>query len=183
MCNSMSSIVNMLVSYANKQQTQQVQWYAHYMVSCWLHTLLRNMESLCSPCNDIKTYSSPATRHGGTLVQRSYSSYSFSTSAIDGGEWSASRPGRALPPGKGPPVPIVQEAGWPQSRSGHRGYRKSPLPPPGIEPRSPGRPARSQTLYWLSYPDNRQIHYNLPITEHEAPAVYFRFSQSSVHHG
>jgi hypothetical protein len=28
-----------------------------------------------------------------------------------GGEWSASRPGRALPPGKGPPVPIVQEAG------------------------------------------------------------------------
>jgi hypothetical protein len=28
------------------------------------------------------------------------------------GEWSASRPGRALPPGKEPPVPIVQEAGW-----------------------------------------------------------------------
>jgi hypothetical protein len=41
-----------------------------------------------------------------------YSSYSFSTSALDGGEWSASRPGRALPPGKGPPVPIGQEAGW-----------------------------------------------------------------------
>jgi hypothetical protein len=29
-----------------------------------------------------------------------------------GGEWSASRPGRALPPGKGPSVPIVQDAGW-----------------------------------------------------------------------
>jgi hypothetical protein len=28
------------------------------------------------------------------------------------GEWSASRPGRALPPGKGPPVPTIQEAGW-----------------------------------------------------------------------
>jgi hypothetical protein len=28
------------------------------------------------------------------------------------GEWSASRPGRALSPGKGPPVPIVQKAGW-----------------------------------------------------------------------
>jgi hypothetical protein len=41
-----------------------------------------------------------------------YSSYSFSTSALDGGEWSASRPGRALAPGKGLPVPIVQEAGW-----------------------------------------------------------------------
>jgi hypothetical protein len=40
-----------------------------------------------------------------------YSSYSFTTSALDRGEWSASRPGRALPSGKGPPVPIVQEAG------------------------------------------------------------------------
>jgi hypothetical protein len=32
--------------------------------------------------------------------------YSYLTSALDGGEWSASRPGRALPPGKEPPVPI-----------------------------------------------------------------------------
>jgi hypothetical protein len=40
-----------------------------------------------------------------------YSSYSFTTSALDGVEWSASRRGRALPPGKGPTVPIVQEAG------------------------------------------------------------------------
>jgi hypothetical protein len=44
--------------------------------------------------------------------ERRYSSYLFTTSALDGGEWSASRPGRALLPGKGPPVPIVQEAGW-----------------------------------------------------------------------
>jgi hypothetical protein len=41
-----------------------------------------------------------------------YSSYSFSTSALDGGEWSASRLGRALAPGKGLPVPIVREARW-----------------------------------------------------------------------
>jgi hypothetical protein len=41
-----------------------------------------------------------------------YSSNSFSTSELDGGEWSASRPGRDFTPGKGPPVPIVQEAGW-----------------------------------------------------------------------
>jgi hypothetical protein len=40
-----------------------------------------------------------------------YSSYSFSTSALDGREWLASRPGRALALGKGPTVPIVQEAG------------------------------------------------------------------------
>jgi hypothetical protein len=43
---------------------------------------------------------------------RRYSSYSFLTSALEGGEWSASRPGRALPPDKEPPVPIVQEAGY-----------------------------------------------------------------------
>jgi hypothetical protein len=44
--------------------------------------------------------------------ERRYSSYTFMTSALDGGEWSALRPGRALPPGKGPPLPIGQEAGW-----------------------------------------------------------------------
>jgi hypothetical protein len=31
------------------------------------------------------------------LEERRYSSYSFTTSTLDGGEWSASRPGRALP--------------------------------------------------------------------------------------
>jgi hypothetical protein len=41
-----------------------------------------------------------------------YSSYSFSTSELDGCEWSVSRPGRALALGKGPPVLIGQEAGW-----------------------------------------------------------------------
>jgi hypothetical protein len=46
--------------------------------------------------------------HGGEVVR----SYSYLTSELDGSEWPASRPGRALPPGKGPPVPIVQEAGW-----------------------------------------------------------------------
>jgi hypothetical protein len=46
------------------------------------------------------------------LGDRRYSAYSFLTSALEGGEWSASRPGRALAPGKEPPVPTVQEAGW-----------------------------------------------------------------------
>jgi hypothetical protein len=41
-----------------------------------------------------------------------HSFYSFSTSAIDGGKWSVSRPNRTLAPGKGPPVPIVEEAEW-----------------------------------------------------------------------
>jgi hypothetical protein len=44
--------------------------------------------------------------------ERRYSSYLFLTTVLDGGEWSASRSGHALPPGKGPQVPIEQEAGW-----------------------------------------------------------------------
>jgi hypothetical protein len=76
------------------------------------------------------------------------SSYSFTTSALDGGEWSASRPGRALPPGKGPTVPIGQEAGWAPEPVWTQEFRRKILfPLPVIEPRSPGRPVRSQTLY------------------------------------
>jgi hypothetical protein len=41
-----------------------------------------------------------------------YSSYSFLTSALNEGEWSESRPGCALVPGKGHLVPTGQEAGW-----------------------------------------------------------------------
>ena len=33
------------------------------------------------------------------------------TAALEGGEWSAGRPGRTLPPGK-TRVPNLQEAGW-----------------------------------------------------------------------
>ena len=60
----------------------------------------------------------------------------------DGAGWSAPRPGR-FTPGKDP-VPIVQEAGW----AGLDGCGKSR--PTGI--RSPDRPARSESLYRLSYP-------------------------------
>jgi hypothetical protein len=45
------------------------------------------------------------------LGEEVYSSYSFSTSALDGGEWSASRPGRALTPGERTPG-IHWTGGW-----------------------------------------------------------------------
>jgi hypothetical protein len=44
--------------------------------------------------------------------EEEYSSYTFLTLALDESEWSASRPGRTLSPGKGPPVPVGKEAGW-----------------------------------------------------------------------
>jgi hypothetical protein len=82
---------------------------------------------------------------------RSYSSHSFSTSALDGGEWSASRSGRSLPPGKGPPVPIVQEAGWaPEPVWTQRLEEELSFLCQGSKPRSPGRPVRSQTLHWVT---------------------------------
>jgi len=39
------------------------------------------------------------------------------TAALEGGEWSATRAGRTLPPGK-EPIPILQRLGEPQGRSG-----------------------------------------------------------------
>jgi len=67
------------------------------------------------------------------------------TAALEGDECSAARPGRTLPPGKDP-VPILEETGWapgPVWTGGKsRPHRHS----------IPGRPARSQSLYRLSYP-------------------------------
>jgi hypothetical protein len=68
-------------------------------------------------------------------------------------------PAALYPRGKDPRYPLYRRLGGPQSRSGHRGRRKNPLPLPGIEPRSPGRPARSQTLYCLSYPGSSKTIY------------------------
>ena len=72
------------------------------------------------------------------------------TAALEGGEWSAARPGRTLPPGK-TPVPILQEAGWapgPVWTGGKsRPHRDS----------IPNRPARSQSLYRLSYTAHNSI--------------------------
>jgi hypothetical protein len=86
------------------------------------------------------------------LGKRMYSSYSFTTSAIDGVSGQGHAPAALYPWRKDPRYPLDRKLGGPQSRSGHRGLRKNPLPLQGIEPRSPCRPDRSQTLYYLSYP-------------------------------
>jgi hypothetical protein len=83
--------------------------------------------------------------------------YPFVTSALEGSVWLASRPGRFTPAKD--PVPTVQEAGW--APGPVRTCTKN-LAPIGIQ--SPDRPARSQSLYQLSYPvhsymqENGQIH-------------------------
>jgi hypothetical protein len=55
------------------------------------------------------------------LGERKYSSNSFLTSALDSGEWSASRPGRDFPRGNDLRYPLYRRLDGPQSRSGHRG--------------------------------------------------------------
>jgi hypothetical protein len=57
----------------------------------------------------------------------------------------------ALPPGKSPRYPFYRRLGGPQSRSGRCGEMKIFYPIGTQTPAPPGRPARSQSLYWLSY--------------------------------
>jgi hypothetical protein len=66
------------------------------------------------------------------------------TAALEGREWSA-RPGRTLTQ-ENTLYPFYRRLGGPQGRS----KRAENLVPTGI--RSPDRPARSQSLYRLSYP-------------------------------
>jgi len=49
-------------------------------------------------------------RHEGVLGEWSYSSTHSSTSALDGGEWSASRPGRFTPRERAPGTRWI--GGW-----------------------------------------------------------------------
>jgi hypothetical protein len=78
-------------------------------------------------------------RHIGAKRDRKCNSYSFLTSAVDGGEWSASRPDRALRR-----VRTGQEAGWASELVRTQRLEKKSLPLLGIEPRSPARPVCSR---------------------------------------
>jgi hypothetical protein len=53
--------------------------------------------------------------------------------------------------GKSPQYPLDRRLDEPQNQSVRGGEEKNSEPPPGLEPRSSDRPARSQSLYRLSY--------------------------------
>jgi hypothetical protein len=73
------------------------------------------------------------------------------TTALEGGEWSAARPGSTLPPGK-TRYPLYRRLGGPQGRSGRA---RKISPPPGFDPRTVQPVSRS--LYRLSQPAHRLI--------------------------
>jgi hypothetical protein len=96
-----------------------------------LVTTVRNQNCIhegikLSPC-----FLNLAPPHEGVLGERMYSYTHSLTSALDGGEWSASRPGRFTPRKR---TTDTRRQGGPQSRSGRGGEEKNSQPPPGLEP-------------------------------------------------
>jgi hypothetical protein len=71
-------------------------------------------------------------RHKDILVEWRYSATHSLTSALDGGEWLTSRPGRFTPQENSPWYPLDRRLGGPQSRSGGGGEEKNSQPPPGM---------------------------------------------------
>jgi hypothetical protein len=83
--------------------------------------------------------------YGGVDVQ----SHIFLTSALAGGEWSASRPGRFNPGKRAPGTHWIGD--WVDPRASLDDVEKI-LDPTGNRTPPLGRPARSQSLYRLRYP-------------------------------
>jgi hypothetical protein len=69
------------------------------------------------------------------------------TLALDGGEWSASRPGHFTPGGKNPRYPLDRRLGGPQNRSRRGGVERDLSP---CRESNPDRPAYSLVTI-LSY--------------------------------
>jgi hypothetical protein len=88
--------------------------------------------------------------HNGPQGDYRYSSTLFLTSALEGGEGSASRPGRKLPTGK-TRYPLYRRLDGPEGRSGQ--VRKI-SPPPGFDPRT----AQSVGSRYTDYATRPTIH-------------------------
>jgi hypothetical protein len=85
--------------------------------------------------------------YGGVDVQI----HVFLTSALIGGEWSASRPCRFTHRERTPDIHSI--GGWVNPTAGLDDVEKRKFfTLPGLELQPFGRPARSQSLYRLSYP-------------------------------
>ena len=101
--------------------------------------------------NELKGKGHPRTGQEDPKGEQMYSSTLPSTSALDGGVGGQRHDPAALPPGK-TRYPLYSRLGGNHGRSG-RGRKISP--PTGN--RSPDRPARSESLYRLSYPGPHDI--------------------------
>jgi hypothetical protein len=82
--------------------------------------------------------------------------HAFFTSALVGGEWSASRPCRFTLRGKSRMYPIDRRLGGPYSRSGRYAEVKN-LILPRIEFRILCRPARNHSLCYYATESHKQL--------------------------
>jgi hypothetical protein len=81
------------------------------------------------------------------------------TSAVAGGEWSASRPGRFNPTERSPGTCWIR--GWVDPRASLDVLEERKFfTLPGLELRHLRRPARSQSLYRLRYPGSKGLRLN-----------------------
>jgi hypothetical protein len=78
-------------------------------------------------CPLVEKKAVPQHTYEGAGGERMYSSYSFTTSALDGVSGQRHAPAAFYPRGKDPRYLLDRRLSGPQSRSGHRGYRKNPF--------------------------------------------------------
>jgi hypothetical protein len=86
--------------------------------------------------------------------ERRYSPSHSLTTALEGGEWLAGRPGRIYPR-EDPRYPLYRRLGWPRAGLDAETRGKILCLCRGS---NPGRPARGQTLCWLSYPAHNGVY-------------------------
>jgi hypothetical protein len=111
--------------------------------------------------------------YGGVDVQI----HIFLTSALDGGEWSASHPGRFTPRETNHGTHWI--GGWVGPRTGLDDIDRSKiLPLPGLELQPLGLPARSQSLYQLHYP-GCFIFWSIPLNK---MLLYYKFQRLCYKH-
>jgi hypothetical protein len=85
----------------------------------------------------------------------------FLTSALAGGEWSISRPGRFTPRVRASGTHLIRGSVGPRAVLDHEEKRKF-FTLLGLELRPLGRPASSQSLYRLRYPS---FYYNMGLKQ------------------
>jgi hypothetical protein len=97
----------------------------------------------------------------------------FLSSALVGGEWSASRPGRFIPGERALGIHYI--GGWVSRRAGLDDMEKRKfLPSQGLELRPLGCPARSQSLYRLLCPGSR-VYEHVKKCMHDTYALLFQY--------
>jgi hypothetical protein len=91
------------------------------------------------------------SRNTPTEAKGEYSSYSFTTLAQDGVSGQGHAPAALYSREKDSRHPLDRRLGGHKSRSGHRGWRKTPLASAGDRISIARSSSPSQTLHWLSY--------------------------------